>query len=143
MKIYVDADACPVKEIIVYEAKKRNLEVIMIFDTSHQIDDGYSKVIVVDKSADSADIKIANLIEKNDVVVTQDYGVATMSLGKGARAINQNGLIYTNENIDRLMFERFLGKKIRRAGGRTKNVSNRTNEDNEKFRKALISILES
>ena len=64
MKIYVDADACPVKEIIVYEAKKRNLEVIMIFDTSHQIDDGYSKVIVVDKSADSADIKIANLIEK-------------------------------------------------------------------------------
>ena len=143
MKIYVDADACPVKEIIVYEAKKRNLEVIMIFDTSHQIDDGYSKVIVVDKSADSADIKIANLIEKNDVVVTQDYGVATMSLGKGARAINQNGLIYTNENIDRLMFERFLGKKIRRAGGRTKNVSKRTNEDNENFRKAFISILES
>ena len=143
MKIYVDADACPVKEIIVYEAKKRNLEVIMIFDTSHQIDDGYSKVIVVDKSADSADIKIANLIEKNDVVVTQDYGVATMSLGKGARAINQNGLIYTNENIDRLMFERFLGKKIRRAGRRTKNVSKRTNEDNENFRKAFISILES
>ena len=77
------------------------------------------------------------------MVVTQDYGVATMSLGKGARAINQNGLIYTNENIDRLMFERFLGKKIRRAGGRTKNVSKRTNEDNENFRKAFISILES
>lgn len=142
MKIYVDADACPVKDMIVLEAKSRNIEVIMIFDTSHQIDDGYSKVIIVDKSADSADIKIANLITKNDVVVTQDFGVATMALGKGAKAINQNGLIYTNDNIDRLMFERFLGKKIRRAGGRTKNVSKRTKEDDERFRKSLISILE-
>lgn len=141
MKIYVDADACPVKEIIVYEAKKRNLEVIMIFDTSHQIADDYSQVIIVDKSLDSVDIKIANLIEKNDVVVTQDYGVATMCLGKGAKAINQNGMIYTNDNIDRLMFERFLGKKIRRFGGRTKNVSKRTKEDDEKFRKAFINIL--
>ena len=142
MKVYVDADACPVKDIIVFEAKSRNIEVVMIFDTSHEINDGYSKVIVVDKSADSADIKIANLVTKADVVVTQDFGAATMALGKGAKALNQNGMIYTNDNIDRLMFERFLGKKIRRAGGRTKNVSKRTKEDDENFRKAFISILE-
>jgi len=142
MKVYVDADACPVKEIIVFEAKKRNIEVIMISDTAHEISDGYSNVIVVDKSADSVDIKIANLIAKDDVVVTQDFGVATMALGKGAKALNQNGMIYTNDNIDRLMFERFLGKKIRRAGGRTKNVSKRTREDDENFRKSFISILE-
>jgi len=142
MKIYVDADACPVKDIIVCEAKKRAIEVYMIVDTSHKIDDGYSKVIIVDKAADSVDIKIANLICSDDVVITQDFGVATMVLGKGAKALNQNGLIYTNDNIDRLMFERFLGKKIRRAGGRTKNVSKRTKEDDENFRKKFINILE-
>jgi len=142
LKIYVDADACPVKDIIVFEAKSRNIDVTMIVDTSHEIKDGYSKVIVVDKAADSVDIKIANLIEKEDIVVTQDFGVATMVLGKGARAINQNGMIYTNDNIDRLMFERFLGQKVRRSGGRTKNVSKRTKEDDDNFRKAFISMLE-
>ena len=133
MKILVDADACPVKSIIVNLAKKYNIEVVMFSDTSHIIEDGYSKIVVVDKSNDSADIRLINNLEKSDIVVTQDYGVASMALGKGASAINQNGLIYSNENIDMLMFERFLSSKSRRAGMRTKGPKKRIEKDNEKF----------
>ena len=141
MIVYVDADACPVKDIIVEEARLRAIQVIMVSDTAHELEDDYSTIITVDKSSDSADLKIANLVKKGDIVVTQDFGVATLVLGKGAKAINQNGLIYTNDNIDRLMFERFLGKKVRRAGGRTANPSKRTKEDDENFKRNFISIL--
>ena len=129
MKIYVDADACPVKEIIIFEAKIRDVEVTMIVDTSHEINDGYSEVIVVDKSADSADIKIANLINKGDIVVTQDFGVATMALGKGARAINQTGMIYTNDNIDTLLLSRHINRKLRNGGRKIKGPKKRTKCD--------------
>ena len=133
MKILIDADACPVKEIAVKEAKKRNMEVIMVCDTSHIINDGYSKTVTVDKAADSADIKLVNMAEKGDVVVTQDYGVAAMSLSKGAFAINQSGLVYSQENIDRLLFERHLSAKVRRSGGKHKNAKKRTKQEDINF----------
>ena len=141
MKILVDADACPVKEIIVREAKARSLRVIMVCDTAHEIRDGYSETVTVDKGADSADLKLISLSEQGDIVVTQDYGVAAMALGKGLKAVNQNGLIYTADNIDRLLFERFLGKKVRRSGGRTKNMKKRSAEDDAAFERSLRQLL--
>ena len=123
MRVLVDADACPVKHIIEEESKKRGIEVIMFVDTSHIIKSNYSVVITVDKAADSVDIALANKLSKGDVVVTQDYGVAAMALGKGAYAINQNGLIYSNENIDMLLFERHIGKKARRSGQKSEGIS--------------------
>ncbi len=141
MKILVDADGCPVKSIIVKVAKKYQLPVIMFSDTSHLIDDGYSKVIVVGKGYDSADFALINNVDKGDIIVTQDYGVATMVLSKGAYAINQNGLIYTNENMDRLLFQRYLSQKVRKAGGRTSNPKKRKKEDNERFEKSLRDLL--
>lgn len=142
MKILVDADACPVKHIIVRLAKEHDIPVIMFFDTSHMINDGYSEVRILDKSRDSVDIALANQAAKGDVVVTQDYGVAAMALPKGAKAVNQNGLIYTNENIDKLLFERHIGKKIRNSGGRTAGPRKRTKEDDESFEKAFRSLIE-
>lgn len=141
MKILVDADACPVKEIIVRVAKKYNIPVIMLIDTSHEIDDGYSTVITVDKARDSVDIALINLVTTGDIVVTQDYGVAAMALGKEVKALNQNGMIYSDKNIDRLLFERHLGQKIRRSGGRTSHIKKRTQEDDERFERALISLI--
>lgn len=143
MRILVDADACPVKEILVAEAKKRGLPVVMVIDTSHVLGDGYSTVITVDKGRDSADIKLANLMEPGDVVVTQDFGVAAMALGKGCRALNQNGLIFTAENMDRLLFERHVGQRVRRAGKRTKGPQKRTDAEDEAFRRALLVLLEN
>lgn len=141
MKILVDADACPVKNIIVKIAKEYSLKVIMFSDTSHILSDGYSEIVTVDKSRDSADLALINKVSKEDIVITQDYGVATMSLAKGARVLNQNGLIYSESNIDRLLFERHLSQKIRRAGGRTANSRKRTEEDNDKFEQAFKSLL--
>lgn len=141
MKILVDADACPVKELIVSAARKRQIPVLMLMDTSHERNDGYSTVIIVDKGRDSADIRLINLTEPGDLVVTQDYGVAAMALARGARAMNQNGLVYGSENMDRLLFERALGQKIRRAGGKAGKNRRRTKEDDEAFRRVLENLL--
>ncbi len=139
----MDADACPVKEIIIKVAKERDIPVTMIMDTSHWWQNDYAKVINVDKERDGVDIALINMTHKNDIVVTQDYGVAAMALGKGAWALNQNGLIFSSSNMDKLLFERHLGQKVRRAGGRTKNIRRRTKEDDERFESALIKVIEN
>ena len=141
MRVLVDADACPVKQIIVRLAKQRNIPVIMLIDTSHELSDGYSRVITVDKQADSVDFALMSMLSADDVVVTQDYGLAAMVLGKGARAINQNGLIYSNENIDRLLMERHIGQKTRMSGGRTKGPAKRVREDDVRFEAAFEGLL--
>lgn len=141
MKILVDADACPVKEIIVRTAKTKGIPVTMLLDTSHVLNDGYSTVITVDKGRDSADIRLVNLIQPGDLVVTQDFGVAAMSLSRGATALNQNGMVYSDKNMDRLLFERALGQKIRRAGGRAGKNRKRTKEDDESFELELEKMI--
>lgn len=94
MKIVVDADACPVKEQVVRAAKTRGVETVMVFDNTHIIEDGYSKCIVVDKGADSADLALVNLLSKGDIAVTGDFGVATLALAKGAYALSFLSLIH-------------------------------------------------
>lgn len=141
MQIFVDADACPVKEHIIQIARQYGIAVTMVLDTSHEYSDGYSTVVTVDKGADSVDIALINRVKKDDIVISQDYGVAAMALGKGAKALNQDGLIYSDENIDQLLFQRFLGQKIRRSGGRTRGPSKRAKEDNERFVQALLRLV--
>ncbi len=140
MKIFVDADACPVKNLIVKIAKEYNLKVVMFADTSHEIKDNYSEVIIVDKGRDSVDFALINRVAKNDIVVTQDFGVATMALSKNAYAINQNGLVYNKDNIDMLLFERHISQKVRRSGGKTSGHRKRGKEDDEKFAAKLREL---
>ena len=141
MRILVDADACPVKQIIVRMAKEREIPVTMLIDTSHELCDGYSTIITVDKQADSVDFALMGLLAREDIVVTQDYGLAAMVIGKGAKALNQNGLIFTNENMDRLLMDRHVGGKIRRGGGRTKGPAKRTKDDDARFEAAFEQML--
>lgn len=142
MKILVDADACPVKGIIVSVARQYKLDVTMLIDTSHELNDGYSTVITVDKARDSVDIALINLVRAGDLVVTQDFGVAAMALGKKAMAVNQNELIYSDDNIDGLLFERHIGQKVRRAGGRTAGSKKRTREDDSRFERTFRNLVE-
>ena len=141
MRILVDADACPVKQIIVRLAKKKKIPVTMLIDTSHELSDGYSTIITVDKQADSVDFALMSLLEREDIVVTQDYGLAAMVIGKGARAVNQNGLVFTDENMDKLLMERHIGGKMRRGGGRTKGPTKRTKDDDARFEAAFEQLL--
>ena len=142
MRIIIDADACPVVDIAVNVAKEKNIQCIIVCDNTHTIEKDGAVTIVVDKGADSADCRIANLTEKGDVVITQDYGLAALVLGKGGKALNQNGLIYTDNNIENLLFTRFIGKKERMAGNRTKGLKKRTSQNDADFLKALIICLE-
>ncbi len=143
MMIYVDADACPVKDIIETVSKRHNIPVTMICDVNHVITSSYSSVIVTEQGADSADLVLINKVARGDIVVSQDYGVATLALGKGAYAIGNSGLVYTEDNIDRLLFERFLGGKVRRAGGkggRCVNPKKRTEQDNINFENSFEGL---
>lgn len=143
MKLYIDADACPVVKIAADIAKKYAVDVCIVLDNTHSTQK-YSEYecIVCDKGADSADLVIANLLKKGDVVLTQDYGVAAMALAKSCYAINQNGLIFTQENIDSLLFSRHIGKKLRQAGHRTKGPAKRTKADDDNFKRAFEALLE-
>jgi len=143
MQILVDADACPVNEIIVRIARQKNIPVTLFTDTSRSLGDGYSTVVTVGKAKDAVDISLINTAKKGDIVVTQDYGVAAMALGKGVNALNQNGLKYSRENMDRLLFERHISQKVRRGGGRLKGPPKRTREDDARFTAALLDILKA
>lgn len=141
MKILIDGDGCPVIDISINIAKRFNKEVVIICDTSHNFSKYKVDMIVVSKGQDAADFIIVNKVNKGDIVVTQDYGLAAMILSKGAYAINQNGLIYTNENIDQLLFTRHISKKIRNSGGKIKGPKKRNKEDDLKFEQALINLI--
>lgn len=143
MKILVDADACPVKEIIVRLAQDFNVPVIMFIDTCHIYHDDYSTVITVDKGFNSVDIALINQVKNGDIVVTQDFGLADMCLAKKAYVLNNNGFIYTDDNINRLMFERHIAQKVRRSGGKTSTQRKRNNNDSILFEKHLRDILSS
>ncbi len=142
--IYVDCDACPVKDITEKIAKEKNIPLCLVTDVNHIIKSDYAKVLTVSQGADSVDIALINRVKKCDIVITQDYGVAAMALGKGAFAIGNSGLIYTNENIERLLFERFLGKKQRNSPKKRahfKAIKKRCPQDDAEFEKALREII--
>ena len=141
MRILVDADACPVKEIIEAIAKGLQIPVLMFIDTSHILTSDYSEIVMVSKAPDAVDFALINRAKTGDVIVTQDYGVAAMALGKGAFAIHPSGKIYTNENIDVMLMERDIAKRCRRAGERIKVHSRkRTTEDDDRFRRSFLQL---
>ena len=145
MKIIVDADACPVKELIIGCAKNHGLEVVMVCDVAHMLfyNEDFVTVITVDQCFDSADLAIANRTQEKDICITQDYGLASLLLAKKATVLHHNGFFYTQENIDRMLFERHLSREMRRQKkSRGGHVRKRTKEDDEKFLHALERAIE-
>lgn len=145
MQIYVDADACPVVGIVEKTACKYQIPVTLLCDTNHVLTSDYSEVVVVGAGADAVDYKLIGLCHRGDIVVSQDYGVAAMALGKGAYAIHQSGKWYTEENIDQMLMERHLNKKARRASHKNhlKGPKKRTEEDNERFAQSFERMIKT
>ena len=143
MHIFIDADACPVVGIVEKTAKKYNLPVTLLCDTNHILYSDYSEVIVVGAGADAVDYKLISICHKGDIVVSQDYGVAAMALGKGAYAIHQSGKWYTNDNIDQMLMERHLNKKARRGSHKNhlKGPGKRTEEDDVRFAQSFERLI--
>ncbi len=142
MKTVIDADGCPVVNETVELCKKFNVHCTIVCDTAHRIEKETAETVIVDQGADSADFYIVNMLNKGDAVITQDYALASMVLARGARALNQNGMEYTEYNIDSLLAQRYVSKKVRDAGGRLKGPSKRTKGQTEDFIKTFRKILE-
>ena len=145
MRILVDADACPVVRITEQVAKEKGISVTLLCDTNHVIQSDYSEVITVGAGADAVDFKLVSICQKGDLVVTQDYGVGAMILGKGAYGIHQSGKWYTNENIDQMLLERHMTKKARNAKKKhhLKGPTKRTAEDDQHFEASLRRLIDS
>lgn len=145
MHIYIDADACPVVGIVEKIAKENEISCTLLCDTNHILRSEYAEVKIIGAGADAVDYALINLCCKGDIVVSQDYGVAAMALGKGAYAIHQSGKWYTNENIDQMLMERHMAKKARmskRQKTHLKGPSKRTEEDDKRFADSFRRLVE-
>ena len=142
MKLLIDADACPVMDIALSICQKSNLDCLIVCDTAHDIRRTGVATLVIDKGADSADFALVNRVAPGDIVITQDYGLASMCLAKGARVLHQDGWEYTAFNIDALLLQRHEARKYRAAGGRTKGPQKRTAAQDQAFLTALQKLLQ-
>ena len=141
MELWIDADACPVVDIAIRTAAGHGVPVTLVCDDAHLMQREDARTITVARGADSADWTLVNSVHPGDLVVTQDYGLAALCLARGARAMDQNGRIYDESNIDSLLGMRHISKKVRRAGGRLKGPPKRTREQDEHFAQALERLL--
>ncbi len=141
MKILIDADACPKQVLSICLKIGRNYDVPVwtVASFNHNIESDYH--IVVGDASQETDIKVLNLSEPGDLVVTQDWGLAAMLLGRGVFCLSQNGKEYRSENIEFLLEARETMARHRRSGGRTKGPKKRSSEDDKKFEKSLDRII--
>lgn len=142
MKVLIDADACPVTDIAVSLCKISGADCLLICDTAHRMERDGASTLVIDKGADSADFALVNRVSPGDIVITQDYGLASMCLARKARVLHQDGWEYTQNNIDGLLFQRHEARKYRAAGGRIKGPKKRTPQQDQAFRQALSAMLQ-
>lgn len=141
MRLFVDADACPVVTPCLEEAGKAGIPVTLVCDQAHRMERPGAQTVTVSKGADSADFALVNLVKPGDIVVTQDYGLAAMCLARRARVLHQDGHEYTPDNIDGLLAFRHEARKLRRAGGRTRGPAKRTPAQDAAFRALLAQVL--
>mgnify|MGYP001275322688 CR=1 FL=1 len=141
MKIVVDADACPVQDIIETVARRCQLEVVLVSNIHHHLQSRYASIVMVDDASQAADLAIMNMVGPGDIVVTQDYGLASMVIGKGSFALDPSGQIYSADNIDGLLMRRFLSQRARQAGKRIKGPRKRTKPDDDCFTRSLERII--
>lgn len=141
LRVLIDADGCPVVDETIAICKLFEIECLILCDTSHHFDKEGATTLTFSKGSDSVDFALVNMLKKGDVVVTQDYGLASMCLARAVIVLNQDGREYTNENIDALLLSRHTAKKIRNSGQRLKGNSKRTTAQDEEFVKSLTKIL--
>lgn len=145
-RIFIDADGCPVVKNTIRIAMKHKIAVTVVKNHAVQIKNpnpNLVDIVTVDTSRDSADYYIANHLSKGDLAITQDYGLAAMVLAKGADAMSQNGVLYTEFNIDQLLDRRHFNQEQRRKHKKYHSkAKKRTQADDSKFERALEAYLE-
>ena len=100
LRIYIDADACPVKREIYKVAQRYNLPVTLVANSYMRIPGGERiELVVVEKGLDEADDRIVEMAGKDDIVITGDIPLAARCLDKGARVLGHKGKPFTSENV--------------------------------------------
>ena len=146
MRLIIDGDGSPVKDTTIEVALEQVLDVVIVTSIDHYSLKEYPgnvSFVYVDKGADAADYKIVQLIKAGDILVTQDYGLASLVLPKGVRVLHQLGYEYTKDNIDGLLEQRYFSAKVRKSGGHTKGPKAFTKADRETFKSKLIDLIQS
>lgn len=128
MRVLIDGDAFPDIYDIVLLCRRYQKKVIIFVDTSHKIDNDFAQIIVVSEGSNAVDLVLINHIKNDDLVLTQDYGVAAVALSKGAICMNPFGKFYTHENIDYLLEVKNINRKLRKYT-RIKGPKKRTKKD--------------
>jgi len=142
MQVLIDADGCPVVGIAISLCRAFGTPCILLCDTAHELHRDGATTLVFDKGADSVDFALVNRVSAGDIVITQDYGLASMCLAKNAHVLHQDGWAYTRDNIDALLFQRHAARQHRAAGGRIKGPSKRTANQDHAFSAALKTLLQ-
>lgn len=141
MRTFIDGDACPNVREIISLCEKYQVPVLLICDDSHEFIGIEENIEIVSTGFQSADMVLLNYLQEHDFVITQDYGVAVIALSKKCMVMNLKGDLYTNDNIDALLYQRHISSKIRKSGGHTKGPKKRTEKDKELFLNAIEEIL--
>ena len=142
MRVLIDADGCPVVDLAVELCRRHGTPCLLFCDTAHGFEKPGAETITVSQGADSADFALVNRAAAGDVVVTQDYGLAAMCLARGAVPVSQDGMVYSDDNIDGLLSQRHTAKKVRRAGGRLKGPHKRLQEQDQQFLETFSGLLD-
>ena len=142
MNVLIDADACPVTDIAVRLCRQRNIPCLLLCDTAHIMSREGAETLVFDKGSDSVDFALVNRVAPRDIVITQDYGLASMCLANQAKVLHQDGWEYTEYNIQALLWSLHETKKYRASGGRVKGPSKRSPQQDKDFACALDKLLQ-
>jgi uncharacterized protein YaiI (UPF0178 family) len=134
VKIFIDADGAPWRDLVIERAQRHGVAVVMVADYSHvlSVRNGVEQV-VVDGGRDAADFAIINRVQEGDLVITQDAGLASLILPKRAAVISPRGFEFTEGSMGRRLTHRWLNRKIRMAGGRIKGPPPLSQDDRQRF----------
>ena len=140
MKIRIDGDACPNKEEIYSLACQYHREMVVYCDYAHQLNDVNYTLVQCDVGKDSVDMAILDDVEAGDLVITQDYGLASLLLMKNVRVLHVSGQEITKENIELLLMSRYLGAKQRKMNKHIKGPHARTKDVQDYFTRQVENI---
>ncbi len=142
MTVLIDADGCPVVDITVRMCRQLHIPCLILSDTAHEIRHPGAETLVFDKGADSVDFALVNRVCVGDLVITQDYGLASLCLARRARVLHQDGWEYTVHNMDALLLVRHESRKLRSSGARIRGPKKRSSDQDRAFAAALEGILQ-
>lgn len=140
MKVLVDADSCPVLDVVRQVCERAGVPVVTVASYRHQITgEGH---ITVGPEPEAADLAIINRTERGDIVITRDYGLAALVLARGAHALNHWGHRFRDEEMDSRLAQAALNERLRRTGRRVHTPHRRTHERGVPFAVALRTLLQ-